>query len=182
MWYSFRDPREVDNERDIEHFPNEWRRMREILWEQYESVLEKVNRGAAFSKAQPARHGMRTSMSIETLLIIAATIRGITESWIFVDSFLLHEDIHLHWIFHHSPPSQSQRNARIRLSQSTARWWFDIRARWYSTSIRSVTASWHFPSHFQWWLQWFRSRQRQCMSWSRATSSLDTYWWYSTLR
>jgi hypothetical protein len=40
----------VEIERAIKKFPNVGRRMREILWEWYNPCLEKVIRGAPFSK------------------------------------------------------------------------------------------------------------------------------------
>ena len=58
MRYAFWDPRDVEIVRAIKHFPNVWRMMREILQEWYDSVLDNVNQGGAFSENQPACHGM----------------------------------------------------------------------------------------------------------------------------
>jgi len=54
LHYVIRDPRDVEIEREIPHFGNTWRRMREILGEWKDLFLENVNQGAAFSEDQPA--------------------------------------------------------------------------------------------------------------------------------
>jgi len=49
------------------------------------------------------------------------------------------EALLLHRCLHHCCPSRPQRYLIIRISQTSARWWFYDRAREYSASIRSWT-------------------------------------------
>jgi len=63
-----------------------WRRMKEILQEWYDLVLEKVNWGAAFSKDQPAWNGMSTKKTVDKLLKDVATFHIANETWILVKS------------------------------------------------------------------------------------------------
>lgn len=61
---------------------------------------------------------------------------------------LLIEYILLRWPLHHSPLRRSDRQNNIRISRTTVRWLFCDQAWYYSTSIRSWTASrpWSSPS------------------------------------
>jgi len=181
MRYAFRDPRDVEIERASKHFANVWRRMREILWEWYDPLLEKVNRSAAFSKDSRLVMvwvGKRPSTHFLTLLrqFILLTKHGSSST-----VYILLEDVLLHWGLDYPPPSRPQSKNSIHMSQTTARWWFCDRAGLYSTSIHSLTASQSFSSPSRRWFQQYRSRQRECVYRSRATSSSDMYLWYSTL-
>jgi len=94
---------------------------------------------------------------------------------------VLLENVILHWHLHHSPLSRTQWRDNIRISQNTARWWFGNRAGKYSNSSHSWNASRPFSSPVQWWFQLYGSRLQKCVYRSRATFSLDTYLWYSTI-
>ena len=80
----FRDPRDVEIVRVIKHIANMWRRMREILQEQYEPIWERRNWGAAVSEQQPGCNRMSSSKMIETLLNVVATFHLANETWIVV--------------------------------------------------------------------------------------------------
>jgi hypothetical protein len=49
MLYAFRDPRVVEIQRASKHFSNVQRRMREILQEWYDHIVEKGNCSSVFS-------------------------------------------------------------------------------------------------------------------------------------
>jgi len=180
MRYAFRDPRDVGIERESKHSANVWRRMREILREWEDLFLEKVHRGAAFSEDSwlvMVWVGKRPSRRFLTLLrqFILLTNQGSLST-----VSLLLKDVLLHRCLHHSPPSRPQSKDSIRISRTIGRWRFCDQARQYSTLIRSFTASQPLSSPIRRWFQRYRSRQRECVYPSRATSSSDTYWWYST--
>jgi len=90
-------------------------------------------------------------------------------------------DLLLHWCLHYSPPLQPWRSDISSISWTTSRQWFCNRAQQYPPSIRWWTASPPSSSPFGQCVQPYRSRQRECVCRSRATSSSDRYLWYFSL-